>query len=145
MENNLLTVIVPCYFEEEVLPETIKQLTNIMNELVADKQIAENSKLLFVDDGSSDKTWEIISQYEETNKYVTGLKFSRNFGHQNAVLAGMTVACPYSDMMISIDADLQDDVNAIKEMVAKYHEGYDVVYGVRTIVTQIQSLNVERH
>lgn len=130
-ENNLLTIVIPCYYEEEVLPETIKQLTNIMTKLVDDKKIAKDSKLLFVDDGSKDRTWKVITHYEKENSYVTGIKFSRNFGHQNAVMAGLTTAVKYSDMMISIDADLQDDVNSIIDMVDAYHSGYDIVYGVR--------------
>ena len=130
-KEDLLTVVVPCYNEEEVLPETIKELSEIMTKLMESGQINQASKLLFVDDGSKDRTWELIQGNSETNKLVTGIKFSRNYGHQNALLAGMTTAVRHSDMIITIDADLQDDVNAILEMVAKYHEGYDVVYGVR--------------
>lgn len=89
------------------------------------------SKILFVNDGSQDKTWQLISDFTEKYAWVTGIKFSRNYGHQNALLAGMETAVDYSDMIITIDADLQDDVNAIPKMVEKYHEGYDVVYGVR--------------
>lgn len=130
-KNNVLTIIVPCYNEEAVLPETVKELTAILNGLIEDEKVADNSKILFVNDGSKDKTWSLISKYSAENELVTGLKFSRNYGHQNALLAGMSVAVKYSDMMITIDADLQDDVNAIPKMVEKYHEGYDVVYGVR--------------
>lgn len=129
--NNVLTIIVPCYNEEAVLPETVKELTAILQGLIDAKKVAVNSKILFVNDGSKDKTWSLISKYSADNELVTGLKFSRNYGHQNALLAGMSVAVKYSDMMITIDADLQDDVNAIPKMVEKYHEGYDVVYGVR--------------
>lgn len=130
-KQNTLTVVVPCYNEEEVLPETVKELTNLLNNLMKQEKIASQSKILFVNDGSKDKTWQLISEY--TNKYdcVAGIKFSRNYGHQNALLAGMTTAVDYSDMIITIDADLQDDVNAIPQMVDKYLEGYDVVYGVR--------------
>ena len=120
MDKNYLTIVVPCYNEEEVLPETVKE--NLIN---------QDSKILFVDDGSKDNTWKLIKEYEEINNHVTGIKFSRNYGHQNALIAGMTVAVKKSDMIITIDADLQDDVNAIFEMVRKYHEGTDVVYGVR--------------
>ena len=129
--KNVLTIVVPCYYEEEVLPETIKQLTAVLDELIQNNLIAAQSKLLFVDDGSQDQTWTVIQKAKETNSFVTGLKFSRNFGHQNAVMAGLSVAVKYSDMMVSIDADLQDDVQAIKQMVEAYHNGYDVVYGVR--------------
>src|SRR5699024_11486352 len=94
-------------------------------------KISSKSKILFVNDGSKDKTWELISKYTKEYDYVTGIKFSRNYGHQNALLAGMSIAVKYSDMIITIDADLQDDIYAIPKMVEKYHEGYDVVYGVR--------------
>lgn len=131
MEKNTLTIVVPCYNEQEVLPETVKELGNILQNLMNSQQISPESKILFVNDGSQDKTWQLISRYTDEYSYVAGIKFSRNYGHQNALLAGMTVAMDYSNMIITIDADLQDDVNAIPKMVAKYHEGYDVVYGVR--------------
>lgn len=131
MDKNYLTIVVPCYNEEEVLPETVKELGEILNKLIQENLINQDSKILFVDDGSKDNTWNLIKKYEEINKHVTGIKFSRNYGHQNALIAGMTVAVKKSDMIITIDADLQDDVNAIFEMVRKYHEGIDVVYGVR--------------
>ena len=130
-KDNLLTIVVPCYNEEEVLPETVKELGNILNNLIDEGKIATDSKILFVNDGSKDKTWQLISKYSNEYPYVTGIKFSRNYGHQNALLAGMTTAVRYSDMIITIDADLQDDVNAIPKMVDKYLEGYDVIYGVR--------------
>lgn len=131
LDKNYLTIVVPCYNEEEVLPETVKELGEILNKLIQENLINQDSKILFVDDGSKDNTWKLIKEYEEINKHVTGIKFSRNYGHQNALIAGMTVAVKKSDMIITIDADLQDDVNAIFEMVRKYHEGIDVVYGVR--------------
>ncbi|KRN82020.1 glycosyltransferase family 2 protein [Ligilactobacillus acidipiscis] len=131
MSNNTLTIVVPCFNEEEVLPETTKELGQILTDLMSKGKISEASKILFVNDGSKDKTWEIISDYCTKFNYVAGIKFSRNYGHQNALIAGMTTANDYSDMVITIDADLQDDVNAIPEMVDKYLEGYDVVYGVR--------------
>lgn len=131
MKNNVLTIVIPCFNEQEVLPETVKELGNILKNLIKQKKVSVNSKLLFVNDGSSDKTWQLIVQYTDKYSYVTGIKFSRNYGHQNALLAGMTAAVKYSDMIITIDADLQDDVNAIPKMVDKYLEGYDVVYGVR--------------
>ena len=129
--GNLLTIVVPCYNEEEVLPETIKELGQILINLSEKNKIDKNSKLLFVNDGSKDKTWEIINSYSSKYDYVTGIKFTRNYGHQNALLAGMSLAVKHSDMIITIDADLQDDVNAIYKMVDKFLEGYDVVYGVR--------------
>lgn len=131
VKHDLLTIVVPCYNEEEVLPETKKELANILNKLIDEKKVSEKSKILFVNDGSQDKTWQLISEYTDNTSYITGIKFARNYGHQNALLAGMSTAVDYSDMIITIDADLQDDVNAIPKMVAKYHEGYDVVYGVR--------------
>lgn len=131
MDSNVLTIVVPCYNEEEVLPETVKELGNILNNLITQSKVSSLSKILFVNDGSKDKTWQLISQYTKQYDYVTGIKFSRNYGHQNALLAGMSVAVKYSDMIITIDADLQDDVNAIPEMVNKYLQGYDVIYGVR--------------
>ena len=132
-ESNVLTIVVPCYNEQEVLPETVKELGNVLQGLVKHNKASKQSKILFVNDGSKDKTWDLISEYTREYDYVTGIKFSRNYGHQNALLAGMTVAVKYSDMIITIDADLQDDVNAIPKMVEKYHEGYDVVYGVRNL------------
>lgn len=131
MYHNVLTIIVPCYNEEEVLPETVKELEKILNNLIADNKVASKSKILFVNDGSNDETWNLISRYTDEFSYVTGIKFSRNYGHQNALLAGMSVAVRYSDMLITIDADLQDDVSAIPKMVDKFKEGFDVVYGVR--------------
>ncbi|NFB11711.1 glycosyltransferase [Lactobacillus reuteri] len=131
MESDILTVVVPCYNEQEVLPETVKELGGILKELIKKNKISSKSKILFVNDGSKDKTWELISKYTKEYDYVTGIKFSRNYGHQNALLAGMSIAVKYSDMIITIDADLQDDIYAIPKMVEKYHEGYDVVYGVR--------------
>lgn len=131
MDDKTLTIVVPCYNEEEVLPETTLELGKILTDLVQRKKISENSKILYVNDGSKDQTWNIICEYTEKYSYITGIKFTRNYGHQNALLAGMTVANDYSDMIITIDADLQDDVNAIPEMVDRYLDGYDVVYGVR--------------
>lgn len=129
--TNTLTIVVPCYNEEEVLPETVKELSALLKKMQEDGKVSSTSKILFVNDGSRDKTWQLISGYTEKYPWVTGIKFSRNYGHQNALLAGMTTAVDYSDMIITIDADLQDDVNAIPKMVDKYLAGYDVVYGVR--------------
>lgn len=130
-ENKILTIVVPCFNEEEVLPETLKELRKILINLVNINKVDEKSKILFVNDGSVDRTWDLISKYTDEYVNVTGIKFSRNYGHQNALLAGMSTAVSYSDMIITIDADLQDDVQAIPKMVDKYLEGYDVVYGVR--------------
>lgn len=130
-DAGMLTIIVPCYNEEEVLPETVKELGAVLEKMIQDKKVSSESNILFVDDGSKDRTWELISKYSSELGYVSGLKFSRNYGHQNALLAGMTTAVVYADLLITIDADLQDDINAIPKMVEKYHEGADVVYGVR--------------
>jgi len=131
MNQARLTIIVPCYNEEEVLPESSKVLGGILNQLIQKNQISSASKLLFVDDGSKDKTWEIIKDLEKRAAIFTGIKFSRNFGHQNALMAGMKTAAATSDAVITIDADLQDDPNVIPEMVMKFNEGSDIVLGVR--------------
>jgi polyisoprenyl-phosphate glycosyltransferase len=126
-----LTIVVPCYNEQEVLPETVYQLSGVMRCLIQDKLVSESSTMLFVDDGSRDKTWELIEQFHMSNSLVTGLKLAKNAGHQSALLAGLMRAKAYSDCVVSIDADLQDDVAAIREFMVKYHEGYEIVYGVR--------------
>lgn len=132
MNTPIFTIIVPCYNEEEVLEMTIDQLTEKLAEMVALNMVSEKSKILFVDDGSKDRTWELIYKAGLKNEMVKGLKLSRNAGHQNALLAGLFSAKEASDCMVTIDADLQDDIHAINEMVRKYNEGYDVVYGVRS-------------
>ncbi|MFS0883532.1 glycosyltransferase family 2 protein [Metabacillus niabensis] len=126
-----LTIVVPCYNEEEVLPETIAQLNNVLGELITEKLISNESKLLFVDDGSKDKTWSLIYKESLENRAVHGLKLSRNVGHQNALLAGLLTAKKSSDCVISIDADLQDDIQIIREFIVKFKDGFDIVYGVR--------------
>ncbi|TGD24471.1 glycosyltransferase [Companilactobacillus suantsaicola] len=126
-----LSIVVPCYNEEEVLHETTKELTAILHGLIADQKITPTSKIVFVDDGSKDKTWQLIDTFSKENEVVSGVKLSRNFGHQGALLAGVTTASKDSDAVITIDADLQDDVNAIPKMVDEYLNGSEVVYGVR--------------
>lgn len=126
-----LGIVVPCYNEEEVLPETTKELTGIISNLINDDKITSNSKIIFVDDGSKDKTWSMIDEFAEQNDYISGVKLSRNFGHQGALLAGVTSASASCDAVVTIDADLQDDVNAIPKMVDEYLNGAEVVYGVR--------------
>lgn len=130
-EKPLLTIIVPCYNEEEVLAETMNQLGTILQDMKEKMMIQEASDLLFVDDGSKDRTWEIIETASEQQPHINGVKLSRNFGHQNALLAGMKTAEGRADCIISIDSDLQDDVNVIPDFVEKYREGYEVVYGIR--------------
>lgn len=129
---NVLCIVVPCYKEEEVLPETSKRLKMKLENLISSNKISSKSKILFVNDGSKDKTWTIIQNLHENDKMFSGVNLSRNRGHQNALLAGLTVAVNFADMIISMDADLQDDINAVDEMVDKYLEGFDVVYGVRS-------------
>lgn len=133
MKNkSTLYLVVPCYNEEEVLDETAKRLNGKMQSLLEQGKISDASRILFVNDGSKDQTWMIIKRLYEEYPLVSGLNLSRNRGHQNAVLAGLMYAKDHADMAISLDADLQDDVNAIDEMVDKYYAGNDVVYGVRS-------------
>ena len=130
--NNTLYIVVPCYKEQEVLPETSKRLREKLKTLMAQGKISEKSRVMFVNDGSSDDTWPIISRlHEQEPQFFSGVNLSRNRGHQNALLAGLMTAVNYADMIVSMDADLQDDINAVAEMVDRYHEGYEVVYGVR--------------
>ncbi|MBC1500224.1 glycosyltransferase family 2 protein [Listeria weihenstephanensis] len=130
-DKPLLTIIVPCYNEEEVLAETMKQLGAILHDMKDKLVIHEDSDLLFVDDGSRDKTWEVIENGIAIQDHISGVKLSRNFGHQNALLAGMQAAEGRADCIISIDSDLQDDVGVIPDFVEKYRAGYEVVYGIR--------------
>ncbi len=126
-----LWLVIPCYNEEEVLPETSKRLYQIMSEMIINNRISPESKIAFVNDGSKDKTWELIERYHSNIDMFVGINLSRNKGHQNALLAGLSVAKEYADMVITLDADLQDDVTKIPEFVERYYEGNDVVYGVR--------------
>jgi glycosyltransferase involved in cell wall biosynthesis len=123
--------VIPCYNEEAVLPETVKELTKVLEGMEEHGLADQKSRMLFVDDGSRDKTWELISKYHEGNHWVSGLKLSHNRGHQNALLSGLMTAKEVADCAISLDADLQDDVNVLPQFVQKYLEGCDVVYGVR--------------
>lgn len=127
-----LFMVIPCYNEEEVLPETSKRMLAKYNSLIEKKYISKDSKIMLVDDGSRDKTWSIIEQLVAKEKYFVGIKLSRNRGHQNAVLAGLMTAKDEADVVISMDADLQDDINAIDRFLEEYEKGYDVVYGVRS-------------
>ena len=126
-----LAIVVPCYNEEEMLPLTTKELTGVLSDLITKQKIAPDSYILYVDDGSKDSTWELIRKFHGEEKKVFGLKLAGNVGHQNALTAGMLNAMEHADIMISIDADLQDDTAVMEEMVDKFHEGKDIVYGVR--------------
>ena len=128
---NTLYVVVPCYNEEEVLEETTKRLKEKLTNLINQKKISKNSKVMYVNDGSKDKTWELIKKISKDTMF-TGISLSRNRGHQNALLAGLMTAKEKADIIISMDADLQDDINAIDEMIKKYEEGNEIVYGVRS-------------
>lgn len=130
--SNILYMIVPCYNEEEVLPETAQRLREKYTYLISNRMVDAESKIVFVNDGSKDRTWELIEQLHASDSIFSGINLSRNKGHQNAVLAGLMVAKDYCDMAITMDADLQDDINAIDGMLEKYFEGNDVVYGVRS-------------
>ena len=130
--DNTLYVVVPCYKEEAVLPETAKRLGAKLRSLIAEGKISDRSRALFVNDGSKDRTWEIIEALHKADHLFSGVNLSRNRGHQNALLAGLTTAVKFADVTISMDADLQDDINAMDRMLDAYHAGCDVVYGVRS-------------
>ena len=130
--KNILYMVVPCYKEEEVLPETAKRLKEKMSGLIESGKISEKSRVVLVNDGSTDRTWQIIKELHESDTLFSGINLSRNRGHQNALLAGLMTVAAHADFSISMDADLQDDINAIDKMIDKYHEGCDIVYGVRS-------------
>lgn len=132
MKENIIWLVIPCYNEKEVLPETSKQLRDIMHGLINKGKISENSKIAFVNDGSKDTTWNIITQLHNEDSIFTGINLAHNRGHQNALLAGLMTAKDYADAAISLDADLQDDVGAIEQFIDKFIEGKDIVYGVRS-------------
>lgn len=126
-----LAIVSPCYNEEEVLETSVKRLTALYEQLIKDKKISEDSFFLFVNDGSRDKTWNIICRLHQENKFVCGLNLAHNVGHQSAIMAGMMTAKDRADAAITIDADLQDDLSAIPQMIDDYAQGYDIVYGVK--------------
>ncbi len=131
MKNTILYIVVPCYNEKDVLSLTAKVLKEKMTALIDSEKIHNASKVLFVNDGSKDNTWEIIKQLHKDNQVFTGISLSRNRGHQNALLAGLLTAKQYADIVISMDADMQDDIDVIDKFIEEYEKGYDVVYGVR--------------
>ncbi|MBR5407090.1 MAG: glycosyltransferase family 2 protein [Lachnospiraceae bacterium] len=127
-----LAIVVPCFNEQEVLADTCEKLTGLLSSLSNDGVISKDSYIMFVDDGSSDDTWKFINRYASENENVQGLKLAANVGHQNALLAGLMTVKDEIDAAISIDADLQDDISVIKDMILKYEGGCDIVYGVRS-------------
>lgn len=131
-KTEILYLVIPCYNEEEMLPITMEKLNEKMSSLFSDNKISKDSTVMLVDDGSKDKTWDIICELNKKYSFVTGLKLSRNKGHQNALLAGLMTAKDRADIVISMDADLQDDINAIDGMLEKRAEDCDIVYGVRS-------------
>ena len=131
MEHPVLYIVIPCYNEQEVLPITAPMFLNKLHELAEKKLVSENSRILFVNDGSSDGTWDIIRTLAASDEHYIGISQSRNRGHQNAVLAGIMEAKDHCDISISIDCDGQDDINAMDNMVRAYLDGCDIVYGVR--------------
>lgn len=131
MENPVLYIVIPCYNEQEVLPITAPMFLNKLHELAEKKLVSENSRIMFVNDGSSDGTWDIIRALAASDEHYIGISQSRNRGHQNAVLAGLMEAKDRCDISISIDCDGQDDINAMDDMVRAYLDGCDIVYGVR--------------
>ena len=128
----ILYIVVPCYNEEEVLYETTKRLKVKLKEIIKSKKVSNQSRVMYVNDGSKDKTWDIIKEINNNEELFTGISLSRNRGHQNALLGGLLTAKNYADVVISMDADLQDDIDAIEKMIDKYHEGNDIVYGARS-------------
>lgn len=129
---NIIYLVVPCYNEEDVLRETASRLKEKMQGLISNKVISDKSRITFIDDGSKDKTWSIIEELNSNDKIFSGVKLSRNRGHQNALLAGLMTVKDYCDAAISLDADLQDDINVIDKFIEKFNYGCDVVYGVRS-------------
>ncbi|WP_173553126.1 glycosyltransferase family 2 protein [Sharpea azabuensis] len=127
-----LFIVIPCYNEEEVLPITSKMFLNELNDLISKNKISYDSRIMFVNDGSKDHTWEIIKELSRSDEHFIGITQSRNRGHQNAVLAGLMTAKDMCDITISIDADGQDDITAMEKMVDAYHDGCEIVYGVRS-------------
>lgn len=130
--NEILYIVVPCYNEEEVLPETSKELEQKLVSMIDRGMISPDSKIVFVNDGSKDRTWSIITALHEQNPHFSGICLTRNRGHQNALMAGLMECRKRADIMISMDADLQDDIDAVDRMVEAYQNGHDIVYGVRS-------------
>ena len=126
-----LATVSPCYNEEEVLRHSVERLTTLFERMIAEGLISEDSMMVFVNDGSRDRTWEIISELHQQNRFVRGINLARNVGHQNAIMAGMMTARKWADAVVTIDADLQDDIECIPQMVQRFEAGNDIVYGVK--------------
>lgn len=131
MSAPILFIVLPCYNEEAVLPASIERLSQFYDRLISNSTISDLSRLMFVNDGSADNTWAIIEEASKSNPYVCGVKLAKNVGHQNAILAGMESAKEYADVVVTMDADLQDDIEKIPEMLQKYADGADIVYGIK--------------
>jgi len=132
MRSNTLYIIIPCYNEEQVLPITGKKFHSKLKALIGSSVISDDSRIVFVDDGSVDRTWSIIQGYVASDKHYSGISLSRNYGHQNALVAGLIETLKYADMTISMDCDGQDDIDVIDEMIEAYNEGSEIVYGIRS-------------
>ena len=130
-EKGILYIVVPCYNEEEALEISANSLLEKLDELIGKGLVSDKSRIVFVDDGSKDKTWSIIEEFYQKNESIIGLRFAHNRGHQNAILAGMMYAKEYCDFTITIDADLQQDINAMEAFIQEYYAGNEIVYGVR--------------
>lgn len=128
----ILYIVVPCYNEQEVLPETSTRLKEKLSQMIDEQLVSEQSRILFVDDGSTDSTWLIIERSHQSDAIFSGLKLSRNRGHQNALLAGLMTVMSHADVTVSLDADLQDDIECLDQFMRKYYDGCDIVYGVRS-------------
>ena len=126
-----LATVSPCYNEEEVLRHSVERLTALFERMISEGLISADSMMVFVNDGSRDRTWQMIRELHDENKYVRGINMSRNVGHQNAIMAGMMTAREWADAVITIDADLQDDIECIPQMVRHFEAGNDIVYGVK--------------
>ena len=126
-----LGIVSPCYNEEDVLPLSVSKFEKLFDDLKSRRIITDDSFVMFVNDGSQDKTWELISRFHEEKKFIFGVNLTHNVGHQNAIMAGMMTAYPLCDALITIDADIQDDLNCIEQMIALCEQGNDIVYGVK--------------
>ena len=129
--NPTLFIVVPCFNEQEALPGSHEKLTKLLDEMIGEEKISHESTLLYIDDGSRDDTWQIIDRLVNENNNVAGVKLACNSGHQNALMAGLATAVEHCDITVSIDADLQDDINVIPQMVERFKQGCDIVFGVR--------------